>query len=377
MADSAGEKTEKATPKKRKDERKKGNVLQSQDVITCLFILLTFFTLKLCGPLMYQTLADSVAYWVELSGKGFQYTADGSVAIIDGTILYMKLFYEIGKVILIVAGPVLLMAGAVTVIGTGTQTKWLFSKESLKFKFDKLNPIKGIKKLFNLKSLFEVAKSLLKLVVLSLIVYNQIKKRLPDIARLLDMDLKSGVVYIASATFSIVMQIGIVFVAVAAADFLFQMYTFEKDMKMTKQEVKEEFKNLEGDPKIKGKRRQIQMQMANARMMAAVPEADVVIRNPTHFAVAIKYDPELQSAPVVVAKGKDNVAFRIIDVAKEHDITLMENKPLARALYAGVDIDRPIPPEFYQSVAEVLAFVYELKHKSLPEPKPKAEKKGK
>ncbi len=368
MADSAGEKTEKATPKRRKDEREKGHVLQSKEVVTCLFILLVFFTLKICAPLIYQTLENMVNYWLELCGKGM---GDGEIPTIDGSVFYIKFMSEAIKAMVIIAGPVLLVSTAATIFGTGLQTRFVFSKESIKFKLSKLNPIEGIKKLFNLKSLFEVAKSLLKMVILVCVVYAQIKKRLPDFARLLDMDIKTSIVYIADAAFSVTMQIGLIFVGIAAADFLFQLYSFEKDMKMTKQEVKEEFKNLEGDPKVKGKRRQIQMQMASKRMMQAVPEADVVIRNPTHFAVAVKYDPEKFNAPIVVAKGKDNLAFRIIKLAEENNITLMENKPLARALYAEVDIDRQISPEFYQPVAEVLAYVYEVKNKHLPEQKQK------
>ena len=220
--------------------------------------------------------------------------------------------------------------------------------------------------MFSLKGLFELAKSLIKMLLLIVVVYNEIKDRLPEIARLMNVEPISGVVYIAETIFSIVMTLGMVFVAVAAVDFMFQRYSYENDLKMTKQEVKDEYKQMEGDPKIKGKRRAIQQQMANQRMMQAVPEADVIIRNPTHFAVALKYDPEKNSAPVVIAKGKDLAALRIADVAAEHDVPTVENVPLARGIYEKVDVGREIPAEFYQAAADVLWFVYNLKKKPVP-----------
>ena len=362
MADSSADKTEKATPKRRNDERKKGHVLQSQDVIICAFILIVFFTMRLCAPLILTTLKRTMSYWLTICGRGM--TDSNGTLLIEGSPFYLKLIIETMKTLLLTAGPILIVCMAVTIISTGVQTKWIFTREPMKFKLSKLNPISGMKKFFSIKAIFDVFKSLLKMTLLVVIVYGQIKKRLPEFAKLLDMDLQSGLIYLAKSVYSIVMIVGMVFIAVAAADFIFQKYTFEKDMKMSKQEVKEEFKNMEGDPKIKGKRRHIQMQMAMQRMMSAVPKADVIIRNPTHYAVAIQYDPEKHNAPVVIAKGKDKVALRIIDIAKENDVTTMENRPLARALYESVDVDMQIPAEFYHSVAEVLAFVYGLKNKS-------------
>ncbi len=179
----------------------------------------------------------------------------------------------------------------------------------------------------------------------------------------MQMDLLKGLLYSAEAVFSICMKIAMVFVAVAAIDFLFQHYKFEKDMKMTKQEVKEEFKQMEGDPQIKSKRRQKQQQMAMARMMQDVPQADVVIRNPTHFAVALRYQEGKDRAPVVLAKGADKLAFRIIEKAEENGVAVVENVPLARGLYKAVEIGREIPYDFYPAVAEVLVFVYDMKGK--------------
>lgn len=354
MAESAGEKTEKATEHKRREERKKGNVMQSKDVVTAAFILIIFCVLKVMMKMMIAVSERSFDYWFNLAGSGMEEQR------IDGMPFYSKLMLEIGKVLLICAGPTLIVSILVTVIATGAQTKFLFSTESIKFKISKLNPISGIKKMFSLSSVFELAKSILKLVILAVVVYDEVKKRIPDIARLFDMEIASSMMYMLDTIFSIVIKVAAVFVGVAVVDVLFQYFKFEKDMRMTKQEVKEEYKNLEGDPQVKGKRRQIQRQMAMSRMMDSVPESDVVIRNPTHFAVAIKYDKNKNNAPIVLAKGADNLAKKIVGIAEEHKIIMVENKPLARGLYDSVDVGREIPPEFYHAVAEVLSFVYGL-----------------
>ena len=366
MADSAGEKTEKATDHKRREERKKGYVMQSKDVVTAAFILVVFGVLRIMAQTMLNTAESSVAYWMSIAGKGLG--DDGTT--IEGMQIYAKLVLECGKVIVITAGPLLLVSMLVTIVGTGAQTKFLFSTEQIKFKLDKLNPVNGIKKMFSLSSAFELFKSLLKLVVLTVVVYGEIEKRIPEFAKLFDMELLNGLVYMADATYAIVMKVALVFVAIAVVDVLFQWYKFEKDMKMTKQEVKEEYKSLEGDPQVKGKRRQIQRQMAMSRMMQAVPDADVIIRNPTHFAVAVKYDEYKNNAPVVLAKGADNMAMRIVNIAEKNNITMVENKPLARSLYDAVEVGREIPPDFYHAVAEVLAFVYGLRGQKPGEPPP-------
>ena len=357
MPESTGEKTEKATPHKLREQRKEGNVMQSKDVVTAAFILLVFFILRIMAKLMYKTAADCVTYWLSIAGDGME---NGRL---DGMRVSSKLILEAGKATLFIAGPVLLASILIPVIVTGIQTKFIFSKKSFQFKISKLNPFEGIKKMFSVASVFELFKSLVKLIILFAVVYNEVSSRISEFARLFQMDLSSGLIYIMDAVFTICMKIAVVFVAVAAIDFLFQKYKFDKDMKMTKQEVKEEYKQMEGDPQIKGKRRQKQQQMAMNRMMQDVPTADVVVRNPTHFAVAIRYDEEKDIAPVVVAKGADNMAFKIIEKAEENGVAIVENVPLARGLYKSVDLGRAIPLEFYHEVAQVLVFVYELNGK--------------
>ena len=357
MPESTGEKTEKATPHKLREQRKEGNVMQSKDVVTAAFILLVFFILRIMAKLMYKTAADCITYWLSIAGNGME---DGRLG---GMRVSSKLILETGKATLFIAGPVLLASILVPVIVTGIQTKFIFSKKSFQFKLSKLNPFQGIKKMFSIASVFELFKSIVKLVILFAVVYNEVSSRTAEFARLFQMDLSSGLIYTMDAVYTICMKIAVVFVAVAAIDFLFQKYKFDKDMKMTKQEVKEEYKQMEGDPQIKGKRRQKQQQLAMSRMMQDVPTADVVVRNPTHFAVAIRYDEDKDSAPVVVAKGADNMAFKIIEKAEENGVAVVENVPLARGLYKSVDLGRAIPVEFYQEVAQVLVFVYDLNGK--------------
>ncbi len=359
MPETSGEKTEKATPHKRREQRKEGNVMQSKDVVTAAFILLVFFVLRLMAGFMYQTVQNSMTYWLSLAGEGMGENG----RFIDGMPIAQKLILEIGKVTLLTAGPILLLSVLIPILVTGIQTRFIFSQKSIQFKMSKLNPFKGIQKMFSLSAVFELAKSIAKLVILIAVVYDEIKGRITDFARLTRLSTGAALLYVAEATFAICMKIAAVFVVVAAIDFLFQKYKWEKDMKMTKQEVKEEYKQMEGDPQIKSKRRQKQQQMAMSRMMQDVPSADVVIRNPTHFAVAIRYDEEKDKAPVVVAKGADNVAFKIIEKAEENYISIVENVKLARGLYKSVDLGREIPYSFYQEVAEVLAFVYDMKGK--------------
>ena len=223
--------------------------------------------------------------------------------------------------------------------------------KALKPKFSRLNPLSGIKKLFSLQSIVGILKGLIEVIIISVVIYNEIRDRLPKFVMLIDTGVAAGVTYALVTIFDLVMLICIMLVFVAAADFLFQWWQFEKKLKMSKQEVKEEFKQMEGDPQIKSKIKQRQQQMATQRMMHDVPKADVVVRNPTHFAVALKYDQDKNNAPQVLAKGKDLIALRIVQIADENDVMTIENPPLARSLY--------------NAVAEVLTVVYREKHKTL------------
>jgi flagellar biosynthetic protein FlhB len=351
-----GEKTEKATSHKRREERKKGHVMKSTDVVTAAFIIVTFVILRFTVRLMLVQSQDLLTEWIGFAGMGF-----GENGTIDGRLPHVKIIMDLTRVLVISAGLTLISTIFISIMMTGLQTRFLFTTESMKFKLSKLNPIKGMAKFFNVNAIFEIGKSLLKMTVLVVIVFIEIRSRLPMFSALYDVEIQTALLVMGDTVFTIAMQIAIAFVVIAAIDFFWQRFRFEEDMKMTKQEVKEEYKNLEGDPQIKGKRRSIQQRMSLQRMMQAIPEADVIIRNPTHYAVAIKYDENKNNAPMVIAKGKDRVALRIIEIASEAGIMLIENKPLARVLYANVDIDREIPSDLYQAVAEVLAFVFKLR----------------
>ncbi len=348
------EKTEKATPKKRQDQRKEGNVLQSREVVTAASVLGIFSGVRLLAEFIIKNL---------LSYNTRLFEQIGELEVNQDNI--MSLFVDIATVSVVVVGPICAFALVLGIIPTIAQTKGLFSMKALKPKFSKLNPLSGIKKMFSIQAFANIIKGLIEVIVIGVLVYNEIRDRLPMILSLMDCGVMQGVAYTALTIYDLVMTICIVLVFVAAADYLFQWWQFEKKMKMSKQEVKDEFKQMEGDPQIKSKIKQRQREMAQSRMMQEVPTADVVIRNPTHFAVALRYDQEKNRAPQVVAKGADLMARRIIKIAEENNVYCVENPPLARALYAQVDLGREIPYELYDAVAEVLTVVYRETHKTL------------
>lgn len=349
----AGEKTEKASPKKRKDERKKGNVFQSKDVITVGVIAISFYILKLWMPYIYMVTKTSLIKYISLMGTTLSFNES----------FVSRTFRDIAIAVFGSCGVLMVAVITVTIIFTGAQTKFLISADSIKFKFSKLNPLSGIKKMFSIRSAVELIKNLIKIAILGYVVYSVIRKNLYLVPRLMSMDIIAGLSFIISTIMSLVNSIIIAFVAISALDFLYQWWEYEKNIKMSKQDVKEEYKQQEGDPQLKGKMKEKQRTISMSRMMQQVPQADVIIRNPTHFAIAIKYDLNSNGAPIVLAKGQDNIAMKIIEKAMEHNINLVENKPLARALYENSEVNMEIPLEFYEPVAEVLAWVYKLKEK--------------
>jgi len=254
---------------------------------------------------------------------------------------------------------------AILIIGLGInffQVGLNFSTEAIEVKLDKLNPINGFGRIFSKRSLVELAKSVLKIVIIGFFLYNYLKDEILTMPQFIYYDLGTSLQEIAKILFAMVFQVIAVILILAIIDFAYQKWQTTQDLKMTKQEVKDELKQSEGDPQIKGKIRQKQRQMAMARMMQEVPKADVIVTNPTHYAVALQYHKGMV-APVVVAKGQDLVAQRIKGIAKENHVPIVENKPLARALFSSVEIGDAVPTELYQAVAEVLAYVYRLKHR--------------
>lgn len=241
------------------------------------------------------------------------------------------------------------------------QVKWKVSGKPLKPKFNRMSPVSGFKRIFSVNSLVELIKAILKIGLISYVAYQYLKNKVNQIYLLYDMSFTQALSVISNLITEMGIRISAVYCIIAAADFAYQKVKFTMDMRMTKQEVKDEYKEQEGDPQIKGKIRQKMQEVSRRRMMQNLPKADVVITNPTHYAVAIQYDLEIADAPIVLAKGADYMAKRIKEVARENEIEIVENKPLARMLYANVEVGDMIPPELYQAVADVLAYVYHLK----------------
>ena len=345
-----GNKTEKATPKKRRDERKKGNVFKSQDAVAVAGLLGTFGTLWLLTGAFVQQLGGFMTLCLTTAGEDAREVGGVcSELAVQGIVLVLK---TVG----IVAAVAILCA----VAATFAQTRFLIATEPLKPKLSKLSPLKGFKRLFSLKSVVEAVKGILKIILLMAIIYFSIQDMFLESSKYLYTDLDTSSLHLVEYAAGMVMRIAVAFVALAGADFLYQKWDYERQMKMTKQEVKEEYKQMEGDPKVKGKIKEIQRQRARERMMQQVPGADVVIRNPTHFAVALRYQPERDNAPIVLAKGQDSLAQRIVEIAEANHVAVMENVPLARALYAEAELNREIPPNLYNAVAEVLVYVFKL-----------------
>ncbi|MCI9022836.1 MAG: flagellar biosynthesis protein FlhB [Dorea sp.] len=347
------EKTEKATPKKRRDQRKEGNVASSKDVIAVASLIGCFYCLQLLFPAIYETLRDTMI---------FQITA---VAEIDELslgnlqMLGMKTVKDLAKCIF----PLGVISLTIGVVATGIQTRFNVTTKPLKFKLSKLNPLKGIKNMFSAKQVVELLKAVIKIIILGVILYGILKDEIVVIAQMMDIDPLSSSAYVLKEIISMVLKVGMVFAAIAGFDYFYQRWSYEKNLKMTKEEVKEEFKQSEGDPKIKGKIRSLQQSMARSRMMQAVPDADVIIRNPTHYAVALRYDIDKDNAPVVIAKGQDLIALKIVEIAENHKVTVIENKPLARGIYASTPLGGQIPAEYYGMVAEILVEVFRMNKK--------------
>lgn len=349
----AGEKTEKATPKKRRDQRKEGNVFQSKDVVTVVSLFGSFYMLKLLFPKIYETVRTFMIDFIGYAGT----VTDTSQGQIDE--VARMVVAAIVQTIL----PLLLISVVLAIIATGVQTKFLVSSKSVRPQLKRLNPISGIKKLFSLQNLIELVKSILKIIILIAVIYNIVIDDMVQVVRTMDMDITMSGVFMLDMVMKLVIRICMAFLVIAALDFMYQWWEYERKLKMSKQEVKEEFKQTEGNPEIKSRIRNIQTQRARERMMQSVPGADVVIRNPTHFAVALKYDADRYAAPVVLAKGQDELALRIVRVAEESGVAVIENPPLARGIYASTNLSQEIPQEYYGAVAEVLVYVYKMNNK--------------
>jgi len=352
FAEDKDSKTEKATPKKKQDARKKGQVFQSREITSALVLVFIFLGLRALGDNMYKEINT-------LTIKAFsQYIIADKYFTENGI---WELFADIFKSLIIIIGPILVIASAIGFIGAYSQVGFLFTTEPIKVKFNRLNPFQGFKRIFSSRGLVELLKAIVKITIVSYITYIYINKEVSNILILMNSGAKEIGIYILNTTINVALNICIALVFFGLFDYVYQWWEHVKNLKMTKQEVKEEYKQIEGNPEIKSKIKQKQRQMSMRRMMHEVPSADVIITNPTHVAVAMKYDANISEAPVLLAKGEGYIALKIKELAKVHNIEIVENKELARTIYKTVDIGEAIPQELYQAVAEILAFVYSLK----------------
>lgn len=349
-----GQKTEKATPKRRQDAREKGQVLYSREISSALLLLFVFLTIKALGGYIYNQIAALFRLCTNSLAMDFDVNAVNELLSLFGLVLIQ---------LLKIVGPLFAVALVIGVGASYAQVGSLFTVEPLKPQLSRLNPINGIKRIFSLRGLTELIKAILKITAIGIVAWKSIEAEAINIAKLMDLNLLTIAGYITSTTINVAIKICMCMVAIAVLDFGYQWWQYERDLRMTKQEVKEEYKETEGNPETKQRIRSKQREISTRRMLSEVPKADVVITNPTHYAVAISYDSNKAPAPVVVAKGQDYLAQRIKEVARENGVELVENKAVAQALYKNVDIGQQVPPELYQAVAEILAFVYRLKGK--------------
>lgn len=354
-----GEKTEPATPKKLKEAREKGQVAKSQDLSGAVLLLAYFILLKVYIGYLGEEL-------IELYGKYFRMIGDlsSTSSQLDSIDVYFNNIFRTALLdLLIMIFPFLLLGVVVGFIVDVVQVQWKPTLKTMEPKPDKFNPINGIKRIFSTKTLIKLLKSIVIIAVCSIVAYNKLRDEIGFLFNVYDINLSSVIAKTGELIIDLGISICVIYLIVGVADYIFEKFKFNEDMKMTKQEVKDEWKNTEGSPEIKGKQRRRMQEASRRRMMQAIPQADVVITNPTHFAVALQYEPNSGKAPVVVAKGEDYLAHKIKEVARENDVEIVENKPLARMLYYNVELGMEIPSELYQAVAEVLAFVWRLKNK--------------
>ena len=347
-----GEKTEPATNKKLDETRKQGQVAKSKELIMAATLMALFIIVKVYVSSLGQKLMDGFKefysqFEVHAGSSSMGYPVGLAASSLQNAFMN----------IITAVFPVLIVAVIIAVLGNMLQQRWMVTAEPMKPKFSKLSPVNGFKRIFSARQLFELLKSIAMIIVIGIIVYTEIKDKVNLLLTFYNITLYQAIGAIGEIVVNLGIKISAVFLVIGFIDLFYQRHKFKQDTMMTKQEIKDEFKNAEGDPQVKGQIRRRMQETSRRRMMQQLPEADVVITNPTHFAVALKYEPNSGMAPVVIAKGADYLAYKIKEVAKENNIEIVENKPLARIIYHNVDIGMEIPPELYQAVAEILAAV--------------------
>ena len=347
---SSGEKTEKATPKRKREAREKGQIFKSVEVNTALTLLVMFGVLSIFGQTIVENIKNLLRYFFSMNPP-----EQFDVAAI------MKMFGDAVSMFFGIMAPILIAAFAAGLVTNLVQVGFIFSTKALAPKFDRINPLSGIKRIFSTRTLLDLVKAIIKIAILGWVAYNDFQAHMDDFKGLMGQDVPVAVADFVDIIISTAFDLAIAFAIFAPFDYMYQRWKYNKDLMMTKQEIKDEYKLTEGNPQIKGRIAQKQRQMSRMRMVQAVKDADVVITNPTHFAVALEYKEGKNTAPMVVAKGKDYLAQRIKERAKEENVQIVENKPLAQALYFFCEVGDEVPEDMYKAVAEVLAYVYRMK----------------
>jgi flagellar biosynthetic protein FlhB len=348
--DQEQERTEEATSRRREESREKGQVARSQELVSV-------GLLAACLIYFYFGTSGFLRDLMEMMSSGFRAAGRTDLTPDSMSNFIIANIYKGFTIIFPLMLTVVVSALLVNVMQVG----FLFSSESITPQISKIDPIKGLQRLFSIRSVAELIKSIFKICIVGIVAYFVIKGEIPNMLKLMDQNVWGMMTYFGHICFKILLATTVVLIVLAILDYIYQRWEYEKSLRMTKQEIKDEYKNTEGDPLIKARIRRIQREAAHKRMMAQVPKADVIITNPTHLAVAIKYDPDNMQAPQVVAKGANIIAEKIKQLAEENDVPIVENKPLAQVLYKMVDVDDLIPEDLYRAVAEVLAFVYDQK----------------
>ncbi len=345
-------KTEDPSAKKLEEGRKRGQVAQSRDLSTWVMFLAAALLIGTATPSMFSYLTTTLKAYLEHAHDMPSGPGGLSAILVETCLIAFKSSFLFFLILIFAA-----------ILGPTMQIGLLFSPDVIKPDISKISIMKGFTRIFSMRSVVEFLKGLLKMIAIGAVGFTLVAPYLDSVEHSITMSPIDIIYETKSLTIRMMIGILIALLAIALADFLYQRWEFMKQMRMTKQEVKDEYKQTEGDPFIKGKLKQMRMEKARQRMMQNVPKADVIITNPTHFSIALKYDPDTSDAPIVIAKGVDEVAFRIREIAKQHEIILFENPPLARTLYDTVDIDQAIPEELYKAVAEVISYVYKKKGK--------------
>jgi flagellar biosynthetic protein FlhB len=351
MGEQGGDKTEEPTPHRLREAREKGQIAKSKEITTAVLVLVSYMFLNYYAMNMWREMVGSTQQILQLipEARNFSISFAGSLLMIAM------------KGITAVCLPIFILTVVFSLVAESLQTGFVFAGEPLSPKLERINPIEGFKKMFSMQGFVELIKSIIKIIIVFYIAWVAIKEDLPFIIILMDSAPWDVLALGASIAYKIAIRVGIFYIVIAILDYLYKRWEFTRNLRMTRQEVKEEYKRLEGDPMVKQRMRDMQRQVAYQRMMAQVPQADVVVTNPTHVAVALKYTPKKMRAPLVLAKGERVIAEEIKRIAETYNVPIVENEPLARSVHRTTKVGREVPPELYQAVAETLAFVYKLK----------------